>query len=283
MSSTVLVTGASGRIGRALMGRLRCESFVSPVGIVSPRTSPTSDTISVDLRDSRAVETTIRDVQPNLVVHLAAVVPTQRPSTRVGSGVDAISQFSSIAADAGARRVVFASSAAVYGDRYAAPIAEDAEVDPRSAYAQAKLDEEAMLRALEIESVSLRIFNVYGAGFDDSLVNRLREARSEEPVVLFGTGEFVRDYVHVSDVVDAIVECLTIPLPEAHTVINVGSGVPTSTRDLIECLETAHPLHFREETGSRSYSCADISRARSLFGFSPRGLAEAHSQGWSPA
>jgi UDP-glucose 4-epimerase len=155
----------------------------------------------------------------------------------------------------------------VYGDGYRTPAAESAPLDPRSAYAQSKVEAEAILAAATgVESVLLRCFNVFGERFDESLVARLQHSSPDAPVTLYGTDDFVRDYIHVAEVMRGLVAAFRVPLPAPSRVFNIGSGRPLSNRELVERLQRRSPVHYVVRSGARSYSCADPSRARAELG-----------------
>jgi nucleoside-diphosphate-sugar epimerase len=144
-------------------------------------------------------------------------------------------------------------------------------VDPNSSYAIGKLRAEAILRdrpALNSpQSVSLRIFNVFGEDSSDSLVSKLLRSTVDHPVSLRGLDSFVRDYIHLDDVAAAIVASLTSALPVRDSIFNIGSGVATTNRELIETLSEHATIHYRLADGRPSFSCADVRLARDFLGF----------------
>ena len=166
----------------------------------------------------------------------------------------------------GVQRVVFASSAAVYGDRHSEPRTEADQLEGTSPYAQEKINaeiamaEEAAASGLSV--VSLRVFNVFGPGCSASLVNALIEG---PPPRLAVTAEFVRDYVHVDDVARAFLGA--IDSPQVTGALNIGSGHGVSNEELA----AARPGAFREGDDSIvSHSVADVTRARALLGWRSR-------------
>ncbi len=182
---------------------------------------------------------------------------------------------------AGIKKFIFASSMAVYGERAALPVAEDAVLEPISPYGAGKLAAEMYVRQLSryygYESVILRYFNTYGpgqtltpyVGVITIFINSLLQGR---PPLVFGTGEQVRDFVYVGDVAEANILAMRKQIDKA--VINVGTGRGTSVNQiaalLIEKLgadleTTAAPLPLGEPRDS----VADISKARRLLGFDP--------------
>lgn len=279
----VLVTGASGPLGRAVVRAFREEHEV--VRFVGPSRVPDApSTYAVDVADVASFRSIIDAERPDAVVHLAAVTGRAAEAdpdrTRVVN-VQASSALAAAAAQAGAGSFVFASSAAVYGDRRRRPLSELDDPSPQSEYARSKLLAEQGLRDLAPSGMSLfalRIFNVYGPGLDASLVNRVQRRSPGDPIVLAGPDDFVRDYVHVADVADAMLAAVA-DLAPGMSVVNVGSGEPTSNRRIIELFGLRPEADFRLDPGRPSHSVADISEARRLLDFAPRSLADAIGEG----
>jgi UDP-glucose 4-epimerase len=280
VSARVLVTGASGRIGRALCRVLETVDAFEVIPVVSPRVT-VAGAFSLDMSNDAAVGELVREIRPDAIIHLAAATNAPSGSSNAAdrrAALELNSASTGVIVDAASRagvgRVVLASSAAVYGDRRHHPVDEFDELNPSSDYAQSKVDAEAHLVRANSTTVALRIFNVFGPGFDDSLVSRLRASSEPAPVTLRGLDSFVRDYVHVADVADAFVSSLRVPLADEHSTFNIGRGIPVSNRALVDELGLTRPIHVVVEPGAASYSCARIDRARRLLAFAPtRGLS----------
>jgi UDP-glucose 4-epimerase len=183
----------------------------------------------------------------------------------------------------GVKRVVFASSGAVYGDQRKVPLPESLTPDPRSPYAVSKLAAEYYVRTIGalwgIETVVLRVFNAYGPGqplpaaHPPVVPHFLRQAIRGGSMVLHGNGEQTRDFVYVDDVVEAMVAAATAPSIDRLT-INIGSGVETSLRTLaqqvLEVSNSAAEWILREDQDpGPSRMAADIRLARSKLGYKP--------------
>ena len=186
------------------------------------------------------------------------------------------------ARDAGVRRVVFASSSAVYGDTPSLPKREDMTPNPRSPYAVSKLAGEQYLRVFSevygIGTISLRYFNVFGPRQDpDSqyaaviprFITGILHHRS--PTV-FGDGEQTRDFTYVKDVVQANIRAME---SDAQGVFNVAYCRQISVQELaaliMEITGISVPLSFEpQRMGDIRDSCADIHRAADAFGYSPK-------------
>lgn len=287
----VLITGGAGFIGAALANRLVAEGHhVRVLDDLSAGDPARLDRRVVftrgDVRDVPKLWTLLQGI--SCVYHLAARVsvpesvlyPREYNDVNVG-GTVALMQA---ARDAGVGRVVFASSGAVYGDQTTQPVSETAWPHPRSPYAVSKLASELYVNTLGelygIETVSLRIFNAYGAGQFVPAAHApvipffLKQALSGGSVIVFGTGQQTRDFVYIDDVVDALVAA-SEAIGVNRQVINVGSGQETSVRVLVDLIADAigrevHSLHSQADTGGVSRLVADLARARAFLGYAPK-------------
>lgn len=186
------------------------------------------------------------------------------------------------ARDAGVRRVVFASSSAVYGDTPTLPKQEDMTPNPRSPYAVSKLAGEQYLSVFSevygISTVSLRYFNVFGPRQDpDSpyaaviprFITNILHHRSP---TIFGDGKQTRDFTYVKDIVQANIRAIE---SGAQGVFNIAYCRQISVQELaaliMEITGISVPLSFEpQQPGDIRDSCADIHRAVDAFGYSPR-------------
>lgn len=171
-------------------------------------------------------------------------------------------------------RVVFASSADVYGPWHEAPVTEESLPNPVTPYARAKLRAEQLVAEAGEASVSVRIATVFGPGEHGprAIPSFLRAlARGERPVV-HGDGSDVRDYVYVGDVAAAIVNaCLAPPGSLRANVLNLGSGRGRTTlqilRSVCALLGAACDPRYEPHSRERSRLVLDPSRARYALGF----------------
>lgn len=191
-------------------------------------------------------------------------------------------------------RLVYASSAAVYGDTEAVPIEEMQRLRPASPYGLQKASSEEYGRLFAGENLSfvaLRFFNVFGprqvAGSPYSgVITRFAQAmRENQPVTIFGGGGQTRDFVYVKDIALGIASALETSGLDPFTVCNLGSGSAVSIRQLVATMGGFFPDwpgSVREAParhGDILRSAADIAAARRLLSYQPRyslesGLAE---------
>jgi UDP-glucose 4-epimerase len=286
-----LVTGGAGFLGAALANCLVGNGDqVRVVDDLSAGDSSRLDERVLFTRgsvlDRPKLWTLLQDV--DCVYHLAARVlvsesilyPSAYNEVNVGGTVSVMEAMR----DAGVRRVVLASSGAVYGEQAQQPVREDQVPNPQSPYAVSKLAAEHYVRTIGalwgMETVILRIFNAYGPGQSlpvshPPVVPRfLQQIQRGGSLVIFGGGAQTRDFVYVDDVVDGMVAAATASDVDRRT-INVGSGTSTSVNELSALAaevvgQEAEVLHSPAESGGVSHLCADISLARRLLDYAPR-------------
>ncbi len=281
----VVVTGAAGFIGSRLVKGLLERGF-EVHGIDSYVAGRRTDRLhekavyhDVDIRDARALETILPDTK--YVFHLAALPRVQdtieRSLETFSANAEGTVTLLDVARRAGVSRLIFSSSAAVYGDESEMPLHEDMRVQPLSPYALHKLiGEEACKlssRIYNLKTVSLRYFNVYGPGFDPSgpyglVVGKFLTNRLEGKMhTITGDGTHTRDYVHVDDVVHANILAAESTQVGEGEVINIGTGIEVSVNELASLIggESAYGEARIEPTRA----CADTSRARALLKWEP--------------
>jgi UDP-glucose 4-epimerase len=286
-----LITGAAGFLGSTLANYLVREGHqvrgLDDLSAGNPDAlSPNVLFTRGDVNDRPKLWTLLQDV--DCVYHLAARVsvpesvlyPREYNASNVGGTVSLMEAMR----DVGVRRVVFISSGAVYGDQGEQPLNEGAPPAPRSPYAVSKLAAEYYVHTIGglwgIETVSLRVFNAYGPGqrlppsHAPVIPNFIRQVLRGSTLVMHGDGSQTRDYVYVDDVVSAMISAATAPGIN-HTVINIGSGVETSIRDLarlvleVTSIKTEALSNARTDPGV-SRMCADLTLARDKLGYQPR-------------
>ncbi len=298
-----LVTGGAGFIGSHLAeGLVRRGHAVRVFDNLSTGSldnlAPVRDAVEVvtgDLRDGEAVYRAVAGVE--VVFHQAAdpSVPRSISHPRDCYEINVLGTLNLLAAarDAGCRRVVFASSCAVYGNDPRQPKREELPPAPESPYAASKLAGEELCqvftRVYGLETVALRYFNVYGPrqspdGPYASVIPRfIADLRDGARPCVFGDGEQTRDFIFVGDVVEANLRAATAS-EAVGEVINIGSGHSTSINALLTVLapligSAADPVYAPQRPGDVRHSLAETSKARRLLGFEARTpLAEGLAQ-----
>jgi len=297
---TVLITGGAGFIGSHLADVLVEHNDVIVLDNLSTGKRgnvPDGATfVEGDVRDADVVADVTDGV--DLIFHKAAVVSVERSIDEPAFSHEVNFDGTLTLLEAARRvdaRVVFASSAAIYGDPDTLPITESDPVDPQSPYGIDKCAADQYLRAYHdlygLETVALRYFNAYGprqTASDYSGVISIfgEQARAGEPITVDGDGTQTRDFVHVSDVVTA--NLLAATTEHVGTAYNIGTGGETSIRSLAETIQatvgTDSPIvHGDPRPGDIQRSRADITTARERLGYEPsvpleKGLATLFDQ-----
>ncbi|WOE82526.1 NAD-dependent epimerase/dehydratase family protein [Pseudomonas protegens] len=296
----ILVTGGAGFIGSHLVDALLAKGYGVRVlddlstGKVSnlPMDNPQLQLVVGDVADAAALAEAMHGC--GAVVHLAAVASVQASvedpvRTHQSNFIGTLRVCEAMVA-AGIRRVVFASSAAVYGNNgEGTPIGEDTPKSPLTPYAADKLASEYYLdfyrRQHGLEPVILRFFNIFGPRQDPSspysgVISIFSErAKSARPITVFGDGGQTRDFVYVEDLVKILVQGLEHPTPAADAT-NVGLSGVTTLNDLIAALEqiSGQPLnvsHGAARSGDIRHSKADNRRLLQRFDLgTPTSLTE---------
>ena len=268
--ANVLVTGGAGFIGTHLCRFLHEKSH----HIISLDTNHTGevpwDCITADIRDGLQLDGI------DIIVHLAAQISVPRsidnPDETLSVNVDGTSSIISAAESSGVQKIIFASSAAVYGDSDTIPIPETAPLIPQSPYAVSKIIGEELLKRSQIRTCALRFFNVYGPsqsinGGYAAVIPAFKNAVSTgKQCTIYGDGTQIRDFIHVSDLVRII--GLAIESDDLPSELNIASGEGTTLLQLIEILSNSNPemqapIFDEERAGDIHTSLADISLLKS--------------------
>ena len=286
-----LITGGAGFIGAALANRLIGKGHHVRVlddlsaGDLSRLNSQVLFTRG-DVRDIPKLWTLLQHV--DCVYHLAARVsvpesmlyPRDYNDVNVGGTVAVMEAVR----DAGVKRVVLASSGAVYGGKHKQPISEKTIPNPHSPYAVSKIASEHYVSTIGalcgIETVALRIFNAYGPGqfvpasHAPVIPQFLKQALGGGSLIVFGDGNKTRDFVYIDDVVDALFAAATASNVDRR-IINVGSGQEVSINQLVEKVARAtgrevSSLYSQADNGGVPRLVADIGLARRMLGYSPK-------------
>jgi len=241
------------------------------------------DIIEGDIRDKATVQKAVKDVE--LIFHLAgmASVPKSMKDPLAAEAINARGTLDLLVAaqKAGARRLIFSSTCAVYGDDPTLPKIEIQRPIPKSPYAVAKLAAEGYCQVFNesfgLETAILRYFNVYGPRQDPSspysgvisiFVDKM--SRGQSPTI-FGTGEQTRDFVYVSDVVQANLLAGNVP-GAVGRIFNIGRGQQISINQLFQHLNDLLQTNIKAinapaRNGDIQHSCTDPSQASQVLGW----------------
>jgi UDP-glucose 4-epimerase len=296
VETTALVTGGAGFIGSHVVERLAkdgarvrvLDNFSSGSEANLPfldRFPGRIEVVRGDIRDLPTVERVVAGV--SVIYHQAAMRSVPRsvddPLGANENNVTGTLHIFDAARRAGVRRVVYASSSSVYGDRPDLPKREDQPPAPISPYAVSKVAGEqygrVFTRIYGVETVGLRYFNVFGPRQDPAseyaavLPRFILWGLSGEPLEVHGDGRQSRDFTYIDNVVEANILAGRAPGAGGESV-NVGCGSRISLLDIIERLEAllGHRVerrHTPARAGDVPHTLADVSHAKRVLGYEP--------------
>ena len=290
-----MVTGGAGFIGRHLVAKLLDDGH--EITIFDNFSSSSKNDITNLLENGVSLVTgDILDYDLLLksmsnydfVIHLAAQTSVSRsitdPKTTADIIVDGTVNVLKSCVKTNVKNIIFSSSAAVYGNSINTLLAENAQLSPLSSYGASKLVAEYNLLAFSklfgLNCISLRLFNVYGNGqsSEAGVIRKfLKNISNDVPIEIFGDGVQSRDFVHVSDVIQAFYCAIRNIEAKRGEVYNIGSGTATSINELASLLISSkgkdlQVIHKPALEGEIKDSKADISLAENDIGYSPHVL-----------
>jgi UDP-glucose 4-epimerase len=287
----VLVTGGCGFIGRWLIQRLLAEHYdllvIDNLSTGNRKNIPDEVTlIQCDVADVHRVPPTLLDI--DIIIHLAARTSlTACEKNWFGSHHDNYVGFlnliSSIQNQQKKPHLIYASSAAVYGD-VSIPMNENQQLKPRTLYGVDKLSCELLAQACSLsyglKSIGLRFFNVFGPGQNpdsqySGVITRFQQQITEnKPITFYGNGEQTRDFIYVEDVVEAI--CSAMSQTSLKTgVFNVCTGNAISIANLASTMMNLFnvqvPIKMEQKrAGEVIHSLGDGGKAQRILNFTPQ-------------
>ncbi len=301
----LLVTGGAGYIGAVVARRLRdgghAPIIIDDLSTGHREAAAGCDLVVGDFGDRRLVSEIVATKKIEAVIHLAASAlvgeSVQNPARYYRNNLERSLALLDVMLERDATRLVFSSTAAVYGEPVAIPMDEGHPTRPTNPYGETKLALETALQwyhaAHGLAFVSLRYFNAAGATPDGALgevhdpethlvPNIIKAALASEPVPVFGTdyathdGTAVRDYVHVEDLAEAHLRALErLQKQGGASVFNLGNGSGFSVLQVIEAARrvTGRPIPIRKaprRPGDPETLVASSARARRDLGWTPR-------------
>jgi len=291
MFRNALVTGGAGFIGSHLSKALLEKGLKVTVvdNLSTGRIENLPDGVSFidgDILNTTLMKNILMEHEIDIIFHEAAKVSVRDSLAEFPKDAETnvMGTISVLHACPGSqvRKIIYASSMAVYADsKKPEPVAEDYILDPISPYGISKLACEKYLLLLAkergISCTVLRYFNTYGIGQQYSpyvgvmtiFINRLLEGSS---IQIFGGGEQRRDFIHVSDVIQANI--LAMEKDDQGNIFNVGTGKATSVNEIADIVckkinPAAEIRHVDEHRGELKNSIADITKAKNYLGFLP--------------
>lgn len=302
----ILVTGGAGYIGGFMVTELLNKGYTVVVLDSlerSKREQVDSRAIFAEgsLLDSGFVKQVFTDHSFDAVVHFAGYISVpesvERPGLYFSHNVTATLILLDQMVQSGVDKIIFSSSAAVYGNPTRIPIPEDHVKSPESPYGESKLMVERIIqwygKAHKLRSVALRYFNAAGAALDGSrgeahtieghiIPLAITACKDSKPFKLFGNdystldGTCVRDYIHVLDLVQAHLLALQkIEAEEGNFAYNVGTGKGYSNQEVVDMVKTVSQKDFvttieSRRPGDPAQLIAQVDKIKNELGFSPQ-------------
>ena len=298
----IFVTGGGGFIGRHLAKYLVNNDF--DVTIFDDLSNSTQETIESignvnfvrgDIRDYELLKKSMKN--HDFVIHLAAKISipdsNENQENVMDVNVNGTLNVLKSCNNCNISKFIAISSAAVYGEgKENMPHNESSQTKPISVYGKSKLEMENLVKEFSkssnIDSIILRLFNVYGEGQSDNYAGVIKKfvknAMQGNSVVIYGKGDQTRDFIHVTDLIEFIVRSMKIIEGKKGEIYNIGSGESISIKQLaIEifsifkknlCVTYVEPLE-----GDIKFSGTKIDKAKNMLGYSPKiGIKEGVSK-----
>lgn len=291
-TKTVLFTGGAGFIGSHVIPMLLERDYRVRVydnmfrgdrdAMAKLTATGRVELIDQDVRYGGSVQRALRGCES--VIHFATVSINKSvadPDESVAINMVGNHNVFAAAAAEGVRRLVYASSASVYGDPQKLPMHEDDELRPLTPYCIGKRAGEDLLgfyqRTKGLSWIGLRFFNVYGPGqkteaYYTSVINHFVDRlRRGQPPVIDGSGEQSMDFIHVHDIARSVIAALECE--QDNVPVNIGTGIDTSVAELARILIEAVGVDVEPQFNPRdvlvSRRAADIRRAKEVLGWEP--------------
>lgn len=277
----ILITGSAGFIGSHLYKFLKEQGY-KVVGIDNYSHPCTNDVVAadVDVRDYHALKPYIE--QCDICFHLAAQINVDKSISNAEETIETNVLGTQNVLELAKRfkaKVIFASTSEVYGSSQEYLMDESHPLDAQSPYGASKIAGDRLCLAYHktygMDIVVIRNFNTFGEYQNDDsyggvIAKFTTAALAEKPLIIFGDGTQERDYMHISDAIQAY--SLSVMLPSG-TVINFGSGKTISVNEIAETIiditgSKSNIVHIGPRQGEVQRLCADIALAR-VFGFEP--------------
>jgi UDP-glucose 4-epimerase len=303
--ATVLVTGGAGYIGSVTAHVLKRRGY--GVVIVDDLSRGYEHNVrglpfhKLHLSETDALSDLLSRERVDAVVHFAAFSAvgesTRKPELYFLNNDGGSASLLSAMIQANVRRLVFSSTAAVYGTPKIVPIPEDLPLDPVNPYGESKVLVEKMLKWMDscsgLRSIALRYFNACGADPESGLGEEhepethlipllIRAVVSGKPMTIFGDdyetpdGTCIRDYIHVTDLAEAHVVAIEKLLAGGESdVFNVGTGTGQSVLDVVRAVEQATGLKVPRDIGPRragdpAVLVANSDKLKRMLGWKPK-------------
>lgn len=281
-----LVTGGAGFIGSRIAKEMVTKGDVivlDNLSVGNMKNVPAEcEFILGDIRNKADISKAMKNV--DIVFHNAAFVSIRGSFGKLREDIESncLGTLNVLekAADVGVKKIIFASSMAVYGEPQSLPVKESDPLNSVSPYGFSKAKSEMYCKIFEdnrgLTSVILRYFNTYGIGQTPSpyvgvITTFINQVLKKKPLTIFGDGNQKRDFVWVEDIVQANI---LAAYSNTNGVFNIGSGFEISINQLADMIikqTGGTKIYLDNPSGEVSLMLADISKAKKFLGYSPKG------------
>ena len=275
----IFVTGGAGFIGTHLCKKLTSLHKVTVYDDFSNSNKenfPAMENVTLivgDILDNPKLLNSMKN--HDIVIHLAAktsvIDSIHNPSNTFQTNVQGTQNILDSSKSNHISKIIVTSSAAVYKNSNNS-VDEVSTIEPLSPYGQSKLDMEKITMQSKINYSILRLFNVYGNGQTNGVIANFRKNISENILLtIFGDGKAIRDFIHIDNVVDAII----LSIKSASGIYNIASGNGTSITNLAKLLiqlsgKNSKIIYKSARVGEIIYSVANIAKSQNELGFNPK-------------
>tara|TARA_B100001287_G_scaffold162161_1_gene136322 strand:+ start:1060 stop:2082 length:1023 start_codon:yes stop_codon:yes gene_type:complete len=311
----VLLTGGAGYIGSNVLLALRdsgyetlildnfCNSSEERLKVFAKLIGGNLNYVKSDIRSIKELREVFSQHEIESVIHLAGLKSVsesiENPNLYYENNVVGSKNLLNIMSEFSVNKLIFSSSATVYGNPNTLPITEDHELKPMNNYGQTKLEVENLISEFvnnnNSQAVSLRYFNPVGSDLSNNLGEFILGMPSNlMPIInlnafghmnefnIYGDdyathdGSAIRDFIHISDLAQAHVSALNFILDNDHKsyeAINVGTGVGFTVKEIISCFENVNSVKLKFKVSKRragdiEASIASPSKAKQILGWS---------------
>lgn len=282
----ILITGGAGFIGRYIVESLLKNNTVTIYDNLENSSEKSIKSliesgacfVKGDILDFKLLKKS--SVGYDVIIHLAAksdvIQSTIHPEITEKTNVEGTENVLKCCVENNIKKIVFASSAAVYGDSTEIPINEKSPTEPISPYGKSKLSAEVVIKKIceenDLKYVILRMFNVYGKGQNENysgvITKFMRNIANDEALAVHGDGKQTRDFVSIHDVVESFGIALKY---ERNGIYNIASGKSISVNELAKIIfdvfGKVEIKHLEKQKGDIQDSVADVSLTEKEIGF----------------
>ncbi|KUK84200.1 MAG: UDP-glucose 4-epimerase, partial [Microgenomates bacterium 39_6] len=276
----IIITGGSGFLGRHLCRALVSQGHtIKNIDLVE---NPEFETVVADVRDQDKMLQEIKDA--DLVFHLASLIEAgesvKDPLKFIDYNINGTISVLEAMRQNKIKNFIFSSSAAIYGEPLTVPIKEDDRTIPINPYGMTKLAMEALLasyvKAHGFTGVALRYFNLYGPEEHHqpethAIPRFIDQIMNDEEVTVWGDGSHQRDFVYISDIVEAHLKAIDLikSQPNQYHYLNLSTQQPTSVLKVIQLIakimnKKPQVKHYPERPGDPKVLTADASKAKQV-------------------